>query len=602
MPTLLQSISQLVHPVYKALEETWETNERRYHAGVDATEDLTPFKWETPALPSGEAKEEAATRALARASRRQGPQASYHARRARAVFPDFMGEYAERLCGELFSKAPAPATSEDGDEDDGGTASGADGSLSFGALGAVGHLANGDPTRAQMLWDNADGVGDDARSWDAFWYDEAAAATATGFRWVYVEGARDAPGTGYEREVRGARPYLVGLSPLDVPAWGESAGRLDYAVLKLSERRLKVEGEGASATVTDEAATVYHVLVREGFEGFGNEMSRGGWWIVDDQGALLVDAAGNERKGDWAKTGGQIPLTRLYYERPPKTGATTRSGAPAGLKAGTYALGGLAADLMDLNSVAIHDTWTSAKRQRFVPVRDKETAEHLAKNASNPVVFVPMPEGGRFQVEDSAAESANVPLVTERAAITAQADRFIRRELATSADASGRAREIEHARGTSPRLASMARNVMEAQNACLRFLEGRWVDAYRTGTARATWTERFDLESVARALLPLIEALAAAGLTSPTLTLDYVVASLREAGGLPEGPKGQEKIDRIRDELAVGYERTVASLEADRDALAARPDIESRLAGVRAARATSDAASPAAADAVDADA
>ena len=56
------------------------------------------------------------------------------------------------------------------------------------------------------------------------------------------------------------------------------------------------------------------------------------------------------------------------------------------------------------------------------------------------------------------------------AALTEQAYRFITRELATAPDASGRAREIEHARGTSPRLASFARNVEEAHLIAAGFL------------------------------------------------------------------------------------------------------------------------------------
>ena len=461
-----------------------------------------------------------------------------------------MGEFAERLCGELFSKAPEPSADE--------STTGAEGTLDFGALGTLGEEPVGVPTRAQMLWDNADGVGPDARSWDAFWYDEAAAATATGYRWIYVETAplpegpefRTPSGAPNERAESLARPYLVGFSPLDVPYWRESAGRLDAAVLKLSERRLSVAAGGG---VEEEDVPVYHVLVRAGFTGFGDAMKGGGWWVVDEEGDVVVDEAGAERKGTWEKTGGMIPLTRLYYERPPKTGAKTTTGAPSGLRAGTYGLGAIAAELMDLGSVAFHDLWTSAKRQRFVPVRDAETAKALAERSSDPVVFVPMPEGGAFDVVDSGEISANGVLVAERQALTEQAYRFITRELATAPDASGRAKEVEHARGTSPRLASFARNVEEAQNFCLRMLELRWVAG--SDGARATWTKRFDLESAAKALQPLVESMAASGLSSPTVWADYVLAALREVGAIPEGEEGAAKEQQIRAELSVGYER-----------------------------------------------
>lgn len=552
MPVTLKDIIALRHPYWTEMEPVWAVDEARYEAGWAATADLTPFQWETLA--------------------------DWQARRASAVFPDLQAEYAAGYAGELFSKAPEPGADE---------GSGADGTLDFGPLSA-----RDGGWRADELQENADGVGPDSRAWDTFWREEMElAAGATDFRWIYVEappGLRDGEGNPrsptQQDEMDGHRPYLLGLSPRDVLAWDEADGRFNFALFRTEETRLS-SSDGSPEMKT---APLFHVLIREGYDGFGDEFKAGGWWVCNEDGE-------EQAAGSWSNTGGEIPLGRLYYRRPRKSkprgdraDAVTLPTAGERIasllvtnagQGGAHPLGKIAKALMDYGSWADHDTFTSSKRQEYIGVDSLESAKYMAEQMEmgNPRIFYPKGEGSA-SFNDSGEVSANGSIKDRIETRTGEALRWMTREIATAPDASGRAREIEHAKGTSPRLVAGASNVEEIQTFAAKMLALRWVGSDEG--VRVKWTRRFDLEGAAKALQPLVETLSQAGLSSPTVFADYVIAAMKESGVDFSKGEGREKEERIRSELGMGYERQRASLELERQGLRQDPDPEARAAAL----------------------
>ena len=510
---LVKSIISKVHPEYERKEAAWERNERRFQAGDDVYDELTKFRWEDSTRRIEDERD--ASKVTAADTR------GYAQRKSRAVFPELPATAAEKFVGTIFSKEPA---------------------IDYGSLGQVRDDPTGTPTKAEIIFENADGTGHDARTFMTFWSDALQHAMATKFRWVLVEAPRQKPNTQAD-ELAGLRPYFVEYSPLDVPNWLFERGTLQFARIELEERKLQVE----DGELVDEMTTTHYLMVRKGFTGFGEEFARGGWWMFDKEGDPILDGE-QELTGDWSATGGEIPLFRLYYER-----GTTRSDNRTGI---TH-LGNIAVSYMDVLSWMWHDAQVSGMRKRYFLGADPDQWSEIQKHELEGGVDVPVPPkvsdtgevGGNVSIFDTGSISAHGALETLLEKYMELATQTIMRELTTAPDASGESRRVEFLQGNSPRLAHMAANLEEAMNIGLHFLEMRW-GSQPTGSV--TWQKQFDLKTVLQKVREFFELLRLSGAKSPTLESRLLMEAARSEGQITEG--GDFDLDSVQNELQTSLE------------------------------------------------
>jgi len=503
MPTVPDIIAGK-HPQYAANAEAWAKDELRFRAGRAMRSELTRFPWEPE----------------------NGTDIAQ--RQSRAVPPPLMRTTAERFTGSLFEQAPE---------------------VDWGTLGEVREERTGDPTPAEQVFDATDGVGYDARGWDAFWRDEMAAATATGWRWIWCEAPPAlAEGRTPSRadEIAGQRPYLVALSPLSVPDWHYERGVLQYVRMEFKQRK-------PLATAADEVRHL--VMVRKGYGGLDGDVtfSGGGWWEYDSKGVL-------QSSGNWDKTKGEIPVTRLVYDR---------SGE------GLSDLGAVQAAVMDLLSALYYDGVVGGGHGLTVIGGDEAGVNvylDLVQKGSRVRVLPVQDTVATPIIHDDAAASAS-------SAITEAIDRHIKiaadtiaREMTTAPDASGAARQIEYAEGASPRLTAMAIAIEEAQNIALRFLQLRFGKAPSGGV---TWPRRYDLTSVAAKVSSALDVLTkaqAVGPVAPDYIADLVVRHMER-----EGLLGDTNAKDLRASLVAAFGTTATARQAAANASAAFEEARSRI-------------------------
>lgn len=545
MSDVLKSLWDLTTAEYRALAPTWRANERRFYGGPDVSDDLLSFRFETDAAAgaaAGAGERAATVRAMQSGALAEARVArtldGYESRKSLAIWSDLMRVATEKFGGALMQHFPKA----DGD------------GIDFGTLGD----AQEDGSAAALLWTDADGVGNDARSLPAFWADELQAAMATGYRYVFTEGPAEPPANQAEW-AEGRRPYWIGLSPLQVPLVEYDRGRIVLAVWHAAEGGLRME----DGELTNEPVPYLYLMVAKGFEGLGPAFSGGGWWHVDEDGEVMTRADGTERRGTWRS--GEIPLRRLYGRRGSKSAQHRADGGQTG---GLTQLGKVSALRMNIDSLAFYDLFTSHKRTRIITGLSKAAAIHAtqALRDGDPYVFAPDTDAdgrsGQTNVYDSGAVSANQSAVAEREILMTTAREVLMREIVTSPDASGRAQEMKFSEGNAPLLVGLAENLEECVTGALRDMETRWMGTARP-TASLTMPRRFTLLSVAQALRPVIEGLVSANLSAPSVFEKWVLAAMEEAGQIPaDKAEAEAFIARVRAELYAGYERDRAFITA----------------------------------------
>src|SRR6185312_11906367 len=166
--------------LHDELDWLWEQNERRFEGGHRVWDELWIFDWETqPLAARGTALRD--VKPLPKRTRRTkdewldfsplGPGDHYMRRQEAAIYVNFMDSLATDVVGHLFKQAPAPQVG-----------------LDFGRLGKVRRKEDIDePTQAELIYYNTDGVGVDGSQWDSFWSTQLKLAMVTGFRWIFVE-------------------------------------------------------------------------------------------------------------------------------------------------------------------------------------------------------------------------------------------------------------------------------------------------------------------------------------------------------------------------------------------------------------------------------
>lgn len=548
--TLVKSILTARNADFAERAEQWARDEELYRAGAEVRKRLTPFQWETAA--SGVTNPDTAGLVL---------------RQERAEFAPFAQIRAEAFVGTVMQRAPRPGQG-----------------LSFGALGEVRedrgvytYTVDGAPatearaktaeaegktvvrervgtlrpTPAELLWENADGVGQDAQGLLSFFEAEMGLASATDYRYVFVEAPPGRPETAAD-EIAGHRPYFVDFGPQHVPYTVYVAGALAAAHLFLPEQVREV----TNGTYTDEKKTRHMLVTREGFEEWGPDFVGGGWWVFDDDGVLVKDAAGADRTGTWANTKGQIPMTRIVYKR----GAT---GEP--VASGASWLNNLSLAHMDAGSWHWNDLRVSGGRKRYWLGADPDQWKTLAEQSANGAVEVPVParaDGGEVKVYDTGEVTVGSAMAAYQEGIERKVKQFFLREITQSPDASGTARMVGELQGKSPLLAHVAGNMEEAMWTALRFVEARWTGA--DPTASATFPRDFDLRNVVEKLDGLVGVFKGAGLAIPPSAAPLFGAAVESTGLVSEG--GEVDMDALVAEVATALGKTAAQNAAALDA------------------------------------
>lgn len=488
------------HEIYTASESEWRMNERRLRGGPLVLNELVPFDWEDP---KGD---------------------HYRRRREQATYINFMDIAATILNGHLLRQAPE-----------------ADDALSFGTLGPVTRPTGvREPSRAELIYYNVDGTGADGSQWYPWWMGALKRAQATGHRWIMVEATGEAPAS-LDDEIRGLRPYLVEYSPLAVTNWHVEAGRLMWAVISIRQRRPRVVGGRLEGNRSGKG---FYLLVRKGYEDLGEEFAGGGWWKFDE-GAEKIEG----EHGTWDKTGGEIPMFPLFYDR--DLGSDEE---PSMSRPGLTPLGQVAVSYMNQSSAADFDAWDAAKSAKFllgVEVSAFNTAVEKWKGG-NQLIPVPRGQDGQMpQIVDGSASAVTSDVFKARLDNKWEEARVLAAlEASGSPDSSGLAKQMGFQDIKSPRLAAMASNLEQAQNAAIHFLELRF-GTTTSPEGAVTWPREYDLSDILTDISELLSIERQAGLQSATLDARLVLRAAREKGLVADDGDA----DQIEQELLDSAER-----------------------------------------------
>lgn len=509
-----------VHPVYAAQRTGWRLNERRWRAGRAILAELSRFDWEKP------------------------DGASFRARLNEATYVNWPDLFLRTMVGHLFKQAPSP--------DDG---------LDFGTLGRVQRAPSGGtgdgastataaPSRAELVYYNADGAGQDGSAWDPYWTGCLVRAGICGHRWMMVEASTEAP-TSRQDEARGRRPFLIDYSPLSIPDWHFTDGQLEYAIVDVWERRPRIE-EGRFKA---EYELFKYVLVRKGSRAFGPDFEAGGWWMIRAGDKAITD------EGDWALTGGEIPMWPLFWERDegetPETpsehhasvarAATGRAtpdlvldGPNLSRSAITW-LGQIGVSYMNLSSAADFDAWDAAKSTKVVVGATEDAFNLMSAKVSEGSQMVPLPlgpQGEKPEIFDASASAVAAEVFEKRL----ERKRTEARDLAAleasgTPEASGVSKQTGFADIKSPVLARLASEMETAQNTGIRFLELRFGPTGGS-TVRPTgavkWPRDYQLQPLVEDVREMFELEDLAGASSPTLRARLLVSAAKDKGLLAD--------------------------------------------------------------------
>jgi hypothetical protein len=394
-----------------------------------------------------------------------------------------------------------------------------------------------------------DGVGNDASQWANFWRRELRMAMATGHRWEYVDQRGQAARTQADVQA-GLRPYVVGLSPLRVTDWEFEHNTLLYAIIRhrLAHRFLQSDARAARHPA-------YTLLVKEGFDEFGDAFAGGGWWNFNADGTPVANADGEPQAGDWARTLGEIPMTPLYYDRDEGTDGefdigehsnayvSSVDGAldpsekfytlPAMSKSGLFELGQLAIDYMNLVSAQSFDVWDAAKSiKNIMGVTEEQykTAMALAKAGSQWIAWGRDENGNVPTIADGSAGTVTpmaFKVVLDQ--IFAEVNYLASREIGMSANASGASKQATFTSTQSPRLSNMASEAENAMNAIIRWTEMRWT-ATTEPSGVVKISRKFDVIRLATNVAEYFALERTSGLHSATLDAKAMVKAASELG------------------------------------------------------------------------
>jgi hypothetical protein len=506
------------HAVFLANEAAWLREERRLYGGDPVLIELEQFKGESTK--------------------------QFERRKTRAPYVNFPEQHVSIIAGHLQQQNVIP---------------------DFGTLGRVRarkEMSGSDPDVAELLYYNADGIGNDGSQWDAFLFGVEMRALATGIRWLLVEMPEllDARGNKLTRPptnrdvIDGLRPYLVEYAATQVPYWQHTRGRLDAWI-----GRVPVTPKGAKLWQRTSEDIGYYLFVRRGFLDFGTQYANGGWWLFDPDKELVSS-------GNLDRTLGQIPIV-------PRIGMHSRGTAemPAISKSLTMELGQVAVAVMNLLSARDYDAIDAAMSVLYIAGVSSEAFKLINKHKSQGSKNVPVlgdlnPETGAVTVptfyDGSMGAIASGVFDTILKSYADLAREMMIRQV-TSPDASGESRRVEFSEGKSPLLAGVATRRETCENALIYFAELR-ANLTPRGIVKprgfTTYSRDFLIEPLLTKIDRGLKRLVDSHLDSPTLSASLIVRSAREEGMLPEGDDIARQIEA---ELVASGERLTSKAQAE---------------------------------------
>ena len=517
------------HPVYKRCRVEWEQNERRMAGGRDVLEELAPFDWERdssgtvkPVFKKDGTFDERSTTQLAAfldGRRSRGvTNPNYLDRKARASYLNFPLRTATQYTGAIMREAPE-----------------VDVNLSLGTLGRV-SPAEGEGRASQ---NNAASVFNsiDAPHGGAAFYAWVQAVAmrcmATGHRWIFCEAPEAAEwyrrnrGSGVpERPTQqdvldGYRPYLVELSPLQVPNWELDAdGLLQFCIVLHEERVFSREG----GRLTAKFVTRYQLWVRAGYAELGDEYSSGGWWRFDENRKPL--RRDGEQESGPLPNGRDIPAFVAYYQREKQR----PGGPPTMSRPGLTEVGQIAVAHMDLDSAADYDARVSGSRRMFIAGVSMSQHEAVGDQVDqgSRIVAIPAEMGTRPTIYDSGSVSAAKTLSERQVEKREQAALAAAEEATWAPDSSAESKNAGYRDVKSPRLALFAEEIEATMTNAIHLLEiGFGADE---PTGHATLPRDFDLAPLVQDILEAFEVLDASGASSADLSARMVMGYLKSKG------------------------------------------------------------------------
>lgn len=488
------------HPIYEANLDLWLQNERRMRGGIDILDELTPFDWEDPT------------------------KSHFKARQDQATYLNFPDRFASVMVGHMMRQAPQPGNN-----------------LSFGALGEVRRERNSaEPTRAELLYFNTNGVGSDGSQWNNWWTMVGKAAIGTGHRWILVEGPPEPPTT-FRDEIMGLRPFVSHYSPISVPNWEYENGQLSMAIIKRMRRQLRVDATGAVQGNTPQLETL--LLIRKTWTGFGDVYATGGWWLYDANDDLTDS-------GSWESTDGEIPMVPIYYERVESDAAPVEGlgrvsdivaprsqlrVTPAISRSGVTEMGNAAIAYMNISSAADFDAFDGAASVQALAGVDEAGFNLFVAKIKAGTRYAPL--------MSSEGDSKTPPRIIDASTGVVVADVFARRldakrqeaielmlnEIEQAPYASGASKTISFTDAKAPRLAMFASEIETAQNTVIFWLEKMWAKA-ATPSGSVTWPRQFDLLDVLKAVLDYFNVESIAQITSPTIAAKAMLLAAQKLG------------------------------------------------------------------------
>lgn len=492
------------HPTYTARAQVWQTNERRFRGGAAVLPELAAFDWE-----------------------KGGGREHLNFRKSIARYINLPEALVSSVTGTLVAAMPQEGTG-----------------LSFGELGTVAR-APGQvyPSRAEELWYAADGTGATASQWVVFWADVIAKSMVTGHRWLMVEAPTTQPLTRAD-ELRGLRPYLVHLSPLQVTNWHYEDSALQWLIVSTSQRKPAMEN---GRFIGNAPTPGYRLYVRQGVTSLGAEYQKGGVWDYDEKANLTREPSTLD------VTGGEIPAWIHYYRRD----------ADGLSQDGVFQLGQAAVAHMNLSSAADFDCWDAAQSVTFIAGVSLDAHAVMVDQLEQGSRRIPIPadattgtvptivDGSQGAVIASVFESRLAEILhTAREAAAAEAS--------GTPDSSGRSKEATFEEIKAPRLSLLAGEIETSQNTAIHYLERRY--GYDVPTGAVRWPRSYSLRPVLDRLDTFLSLQTRVGITIPSLATRALMAAADETGLLGDDAEREA----VRGEIETALAARAASDAADR--------------------------------------
>lgn len=478
------------HRVYTLHEKSWEREERRLFGGDAVLEEVVQFSGESGA--------------------------SYAARKASATYVNFPKAHAQVVTGQLRLHGPTP---EKG--------------LSFGELGEIRTRDKiNEPTLAELLYYNTDGVGSDGSEFPAFMDAVDERAQVTGHRWLMVETPQIDSTIRPSKEAAitaGIRPYVVEYSPLDVWNWFFRAGQLQFAVIRVPVGEPTVEGDQFKTEGDQGDKLGYYLLVRQGYTGLGTEFQGGGWWLYDHEKKELATKP-------WTNTLGQIPLWVHYGEK--SQGTTLR---PSLSRSSTMELGQIAVSLMNTISARDYDAWDAAASRLYFLGADADVMNVVAGQVAQRSILIGVPVAAslagttdnRVQVYDGSMGA--VPADVFKTIIEAkfnEAKEQSFQKITSTPESTGISKEAGHQEEKAPFLARRAALRQGSEQTLIYFAELR--SGFTKPKGYSKYEREFDLAPVVDDIDAMLSTLKRSWLRSPTWEADLILRAGDERNLMPE--------------------------------------------------------------------